>query len=607
MLKDIVTTCPQCKQETTLAVSAPDPGSRVDQRLSVTICRKCKVRLVTVTDPDGTVHLGLFEDLAKSKAFPVVASVDGAFGLTEIVRIPYALWQPRGVEIGEFKHRPEWADALRSALADAQAKPRPLSVPRRIFLSYRWGNAQADAWVEALYGELQRRGNDVEFDRRAQREARPPAIPELVARVAGCHVFLAVLDPGYIERIAKAASGPAAEGWVTDEFHTALAFAGQGVVKLLGLLRAGDRLPAAFRAFAHGEAGNTFDVRNPDALLPILDRFFVQFGALPEKRRAAQAATALHASRRAFDAGQAHAALDHADEACKLVPGLADGFAQRARVAYRLEQHAPALRDAQRAFEIDPTLDEMLIYGAAAANDLGQWRDGARMSRMVLERDRVQANAHYLVGRALSEMDRIDAALAHFRIARKHQLPLIALFGHAGNTCRRANDPAEALDWYDQGLAKAPNHPALLANATAAAMEAGRPTEALQRLQLLAKHHRDYPDLPMLVATLTRWCEQEDLPPPVLLPRVSSLPAVATVACNDCGTRLPLADKEQVLCIGCGVALVLSKDPCPCCDSPGKVPLVLPGATPSCPYCRGGSLRYTPMASGKKRVRKPKA
>lgn len=597
MLKDIITTCPRCKQETVLAVAAPEPESDAEKKVSATSCRKCKARIVAVTYPDGTVQLGLLEmDDPDPKPLAAEATLDSAFGLAEIVRIPYALWQPRGEETEKFKHRPAWAKALRGALLDAQAKPRPLSVPRRIFISYRWGDPEEDAWVDALCRELEVRGNHIEFDRRAQWEARPPSVPELVARIAGCHFFLAVLDPGYIERVATLASAPAAEGWVTDEFHTALAFAGKGILTLLGLLRAGNRLPPAFRAFAPGEAGNTFDVRSRDALLPILDRFFVQFGTLLGKEPATQAAAALHASRRALDAGEAQTAFDCADEACRLVPGLADGFAQRARVAYGLKRPADALRDARRAFEIDPTLDEMLVYGAAAACDLREWREAARMGRMVLERDREQANAHYLVGKALNELDQVDAALAHFEIARKRQLALISLYNDAGSTCRRAANPAKALEWYRQGLANAPHDPVLLTNATAAAMEAGRATQALETLKLLATHHSDCADLPGLASILARWC-QEDLPPPVLLRRVLRPPAIATVACSDCGAHIPLADEGQLLCAGCGAVLPLSIDRCPCCDSAGKVPVFFPGASAMCPYCGGGTLCYTPAAS----------
>lgn len=597
MLKDITTTCPRCGQQTVLAVAAPEPGSDAEKAVSSTSCRKCKARIIAVTHADGTVQLGLWEpDEAEPQPLRAAATFQSAFGLADIVRIPFALWQPRGEEIGEFKHRPEWAEALHQALRDAQTRPRPLSTPRRIFVSYRWQGAQADAWVAALGRELEARGNLVVFDRETQREAHPPSVPELVARIADCHVFLAVLDPAYIERVAAVESAPIAEGWVTDELHTALAFADKGILTLLGLLREGDRLPPAFRAFVPGEPGNTFDVRDPAALLPTLDRFFVQFGVPPQGEAVGQAASALHESRRAFDAGDAGAALQQADRACRLVPELADGYAQRARVGYRMGRPAESLRDAQRAFQIDPTLDEMLIYAAASASDLTEWHEAARFGRVALERNRKQANAHYLVGKALTELDQVDAALAHFHIARALRLGLISLYNDAGWAWRRAGDPVQGLEWYRQGLERAAGDAALLANATAAAIEAGRAMEAFESLKLLADLHPDFSDIGFLGSTLARWC-QEDAPPPVLSRRVVRPPAIGVVTCSECAAHVPLTEENQMLCAGCGAVVPPSIDPCSCCGAAGRVLPTL-GLDSSCPYCGGGTLRYALAASG---------
>lgn len=591
MLKDVTTTCPCCGQETVLAIAVPDPGSGKERMGSWTSCRKCKVRIIAVTRSDGSVDLASWKDDADPESLRVATTLDSVFGLAEVVRIPFALWQPRGEAIGEFEHRPEWAQALTKALRDAQAKPRPLSVPRRIFVSYRWQSNDEDPWVAGLGRELRARGNLVVFDRDAQREARPPSVPELVARIANCHVFLAVLDPGYMERVVAVESAPIAEGWVTDEFRTALAFADKGILTLLGLLREGNVLPPAFREFGPGQAGNTFDVREPASLVPTLDHFFVQFGVAPDGEAAAQAATALHQSRKAFDVGDKAAALEQADRACELVPELPDGYAQRARVAYRMGHPADSLRDSRRAFQIDPTLDEMLIYAAASANDLTEWHKAAALARLALERNRKQANAHYLVGKALNELDQVDAALAHFEIARKLKLGLVSLYNDAGWAARRAGNPAQGLLWYQQGLEHAPGDAALLGNATAAAMEAGKPTEALNWLQLLARLHPDMPDVRFLASTLARWCQDEAAPPPILSQRVARPPAIGTVTCSECTAHVPLIEKGQMLCAGCGAVVPRSIDPCSCCGSAGKA-LGSLGLESICPYCGTGAMRY---------------
>jgi tetratricopeptide (TPR) repeat protein len=579
-----------------VSVCVPEPGSGADKQVSSTSCARCRARILTVTHRDGTVQLAPWSpDDAPTGPLVAASTSSTAFGLSEIMRFPFALWQPRGEQVGVFEHRPEWAQALREALREAQDRPRPLSVPRRIFVSYRWGTPAEDAWVDALRRQLEARGNAVELDRKAEREAQPPSVPELVARIAGCHVFLAVLDSGYIERVAPTKSRPRAEGWVTDEFHTALAFASRGLLVLLGLLRQGDRLPAAFRLFAPGEAGNTFDVRDPGSLEVSLDRLFVQFGVAPQAEAARSAAVALHESRQALAAGDVETALAEADRACELVPDLADGFAQRARVGYQAGRAAQVLHDAQRAFGIDPTLDEMLIHAAASACDLGRWSETARAARLALERNRDDANAHYLVGEALNEMDQLEPALAHFQVAHDLGLDLVALYNDAGSASRRAGRPAQGLEWCRLGLEKAPGDPALLANATAAAIEAGRPAEAYASLNLLAQENPDSGEVAVLATTLARWCQEEEgTPPPVLSRRVAPILDARTVACTVCAARIQLADDRQLLCGGCGAVLPPSIEPCACCGGAGKVAPALQRS--SCPFCRKGTLRPAPRA-----------
>lgn len=511
------------------------------------------------------------------------------FNLSEVFRTPFAVWQPRANEIGEFTHRPEWAAALHKALHEAQASPRPLSVPRRIFISYRWGDPTANAWVNTLRQQLELRGNYVEFDQTAQRETDPPSVPELVGRIAGCHIFLAVLDPGYLERVVAVDSKDVGKGWVTDEFHTALAFAENGSLNIMGFLRDGNHLHPAFRPFVPGIAGNTFDVRDPRALVPILDQFFVQFGAMPDEKIAVRAAAALHASQQAFVAGNTRGAIDHAEEACRLVPGLADGFAQRARMAYRARLPAQAFQDARHAVKIDPTMTEMLVYAAAAATDLEQWREAAHFARVVLERDRAQANAHYLIGKALTRLSQEDAALAHFEIARGLKLMLPSLYNDAGALCRRLGNPVKALEWFGEGLNLAPLDSVLLVNSTAAAMEAGRADLAIETLDLLAKHHPKAPQLNLLTSTLTHWC-QADLAPPALSPRILRPPSVGIITCSDCPANVAVLEDTQMLCAGCGALLTSQK--CDCCGSTGMVAPAFEGAPFQCPYCGQGFLHY---------------
>ncbi len=539
--KDIEVICPKCGQETTLGVSAPDPASAAERRITISTCRKCSGSILTVTEPDGTIRLSCFDlENQPQEEITAEATIDSVFQLSDILHIPFSLWQPRGLEIEKFKIRPEMEEALRRALAEAQEKPRPLSVPRRIFISYRWGNesgsTEEDAWVEMLCQELEARGNHVVFDKKSIREKR--SVFELVSRIAECHIFLAVLDSGYIERVATDQL-ERQEGWVTDEFETALAFANRGMVILLGILREGKWLPGPFRPFAHGQPGNTFDVRQKNALIPILDRFFIQFGHVPNEKDAALAAQALDASHKAFKASSYQNALEQANAACDLLPEMSDGFAQRARVLYKMGRPEEALTDAQRALNINPTLEEMLIYGAASACDLGRWQKAANLGRQMLERNRSHGNAHFLVGQALNELDQVEAALAHFHLAKRSKLNLPSLYNNGGYAYRRVGDPVEGLQWYERGLELEPNAIYLLANATAAAIEAGRAMKAYQYLARLSQLYPEFQDISFLTDTLVKFC-QEDGPPPELSKRIQHEKVVGQVDCSHCGAHLLL-------------------------------------------------------------------
>jgi tetratricopeptide (TPR) repeat protein len=377
------------------------------------------------------------------------------------------------------------------------------------------------------------------------------------------------------------------EGWVTDEFHTALAFAERGMTLLLGLLRQGEHLPEGFRMFAPGEAGNTFDVRDTSELLSVLDRYFVQFGSSPDGDASVQAATALHQSSRSMRQGDVQSALDEVSAACELVPELPDGFAQRARILYRTGHPYAALSDAKRALEIDPTLDEMLIFAAASAADLQRWQKAASFARLAVERNRSQANAHFLLGQALDAQDQVQAALCHFMLARRAGLRLPNLYNVGGTAWRRSGAPLQALDWYRAGLKMSPHAAPLLVNATAGAMEAGLPTEAYHFLQELLTYHPSRPEVEALAGILAQWCSQ-DGPLPVLSRQVPLPESSATVDCSACDNHLVLHNGDSMLCSGCGTVLDSSMQQCKYCGCAGKVlPTV---ALMRCPICARGEL-----------------
>ena len=59
--------------------------------------------------------------------------------------------------------------------------------------------------------------------------------------------------------------------------------------------------------------------------------------------------------------------------------------------------------------------------------------------------------------------------------------------------------------------------------------------------------------------------------------------------------HLPLIEKGQMLCAGCGAVVARSIDPCSCCGAAGKA-LGMFGIESKCPYCGTGEMHYASMA-----------
>lgn len=592
MLTEIEIDCLACGQPTAVSVVVPDPDEASAQRMSLSTCRRCRAALMLVTSPTGELSGCVFDGDLHEITTDHLQPIPSPFDLDEVIRHPVGMSRPRETAVETFRLRPEWAEALDHELRAAQMRPRPLSVPRRIFLSYRWGTPAEDAWVGRLHDELTLRGNIVVFDRDQMRRPEPPSIPRLVADIASCHVFLAVLDPGYLERIARGSDAPQQEGWVTDEFHVASALARAGTLVIVGFLRAGDRIPGTFRVFGDSGPGNTFDVRSDAALASVLDQRFVQRGATPDAAVAERAALALHRSHQALGEQRFDDALAAADGACDLVPELADGWAQRARVQTDAGEHHGALRDAIRAIGIDPDLTDMVRLGAGAAAEVGDWNTCARLARGRLERDGGDDVARFLLGAALEELGHVDAARGHLRLAREAGVRSPGLFVHGGFAAMRAGDPEDAMAWFDDGAELVPAAAAFHKNAVLAAIEAERPSDAYERVERYAAACPNDPELAAVVQELTAWL-QRDGPPPRYVPRVDRADVAAVFECDSCGVVIPLRSERSLLCAGCGVVASTPIGSCEVCGSDGRTGSFI-GTV--CPICDSTGATYRSLA-----------
>lgn len=425
--------------QTPIGIASPDLDGSADYKFCLTRCTVCGRRVFVITSADGSLTLCAIggEDPASSEVISTL-SVSSPFALLDVVRIPPSIWQPRAALVGSFNHRPEWKEELARALQRRQDNPRPLSLPRHVFVSYRWGTPESDSWVAQLAHLLAECGNEVVFDRTESFPTGDLPIPELVSRIADCHFFIAVLDAGYIERITPQSRGEAPEGWVWDEFQTALSLSEAGIVQLIGFLRDDTPLPTFFRVFRPRMQGNTFDVRSRGALKATVDLYFAQTGSLPSEEVANQASTALHRSVIAEKTGNMQEAYHHAKQSARLVPELPDGHVRLALMSYRTLRIDEALAAAERAVELYPGNDSALIVAAAAAADLSRWKQCMCISRIILERDSGNHNARYILGRGLNAVGQVDAAIAHLDVARMAMGHPPQIGNEAGTAYRRA-------------------------------------------------------------------------------------------------------------------------------------------------------------------------
>ena len=516
---------------------------------------------------------------------------DRFLGMEEILRLPDGSPRPRDEALALVGHRAVWVAELGEALRRRTAAAPPLSVPRRIFLSYRWGSAEDDAWVERLAEDLSARGNEVTLDRWLQKGDRPPTVPELVAGIADCHVFLAVLDPGYVERLGRADDSTIQDGWVFDEYQVATGLTYARRLRMVGLLRSGDDLPRGFAMFGPQGAGNTFDVRNLEQLPRVLDHLFPPTGPAPAPEAAARHQELLNESYAALAAGRADEAYGLAAQVAGAAPDLMDGHAQMARVAHLSDRAQDGLWDAARALEIDPHSVELLEIGADCAYHSGDRLLAARLAARVVPGTR-SPTAHLVLGNSLDELGQPFAGAAHMEIAAALAPGVPSVHNDAGMAYRRAGQPRKALACFERGLAVDPTDQHLLVNQAAAAVEAGDGPMGRRAIELLNRAYPRHPVVPQLSEILRTW-ESSGGPPPTLMERVPTREPVGVVRCSNCTAEIPFVAPDEGLCATCGAEVFEAFRPCQVC---GSESVVLPGLEPEgswgCPYCRTGTLAF---------------
>jgi tetratricopeptide (TPR) repeat protein len=157
------------------------------------------------------------------------------------------------------------ADLVNAATVSGGKAP---AKPPRLFISYRWGTEEQDAWVTRLVSVLQARGYDVVFDRNVQ--SRPLPVPDLVALIAGCTHFVPILTEGYRRRVETRPDAALVieDGWVFDEYQVAVRLSAAGWLTFQGVWCSGPVLPSPFTR------ENVCDFRDEAAFDARMDKHF---------------------------------------------------------------------------------------------------------------------------------------------------------------------------------------------------------------------------------------------------------------------------------------------------------------------------------------------
>jgi tetratricopeptide (TPR) repeat protein len=647
MLDTITISCPKCQQTTKLAVASAS-GSELAG--SASACRACRARLLTFTRPDGQIlivdgeskgddgaprvlavispvsrsgyrvvppeHLGIFDrgvPRAPVERKPTGASdadlKNNVFSEEQVLYRPDGSRRPPKDAAKLVGWRAVWIAQLNEALRERLAGPPPLSFPPGIFISYRWGTQAENDWTAELARQLTARGYPVIFDREKPAELD---VPEMVSQIADCRFFLAVLDPGYVERLGSGGANEATkDGWVFDEYNTAAFLSNQGQLRILGLLRNGSQLPRGFREPVPGRPGNAMDVRTPKQLALVLDEAFPPIQGGPDAAMAGKARGLLRESHEELCAGHYQEAFDKAQELAHLLPGVVDGPAQQVRVALRAGAVEVGWEAAEQALKLAPESRELLLAAGSFAGDIGRHREAITHLAALLQSPGDDpslnlAGAHSALGNSLDEFDQVYPAIAHLELGRSLQPANPDLHGTLGYVYRRAGELERAIECLRAGLKLQPDHLKLLENLTAAAIEAGRFGEARTALGKLAA--LGYPD----VAGLQKRLERAAAKPgePTRLVKRYQVPAAAVwCKCTECAARIPLDAAGGTLCVGCGSSLPSEPGACPNCGASGRISPSVPGLAFECPYCRRGQLGLAGKQAAKAprtRVKNPK-
>lgn len=304
------------------------------------------------------------------------------------------------------------------AIEDRESEPQARNYPPAVFIAYKWGEPEHQAWVRDLAEELKRRGYRVLLDRDhlAEDASNFDEVPAYIARLVGSDICLVVVTEAYLDLVEARHHKTS---WVFDEFNTAVSLANHGRLWLCAIWKDPAVRPASPTLRAH-----VIDARHAPLDPSVLDADFPPYAGptLDDGERARLLTFVRQADEMLSDPDPnlpgirdwlaAHQKFEQLYDFQVRLSRLywLSGMAQEAYVtALPL---LPECRDPDQALQFAQALDS-----AGAHSELFRFLHRARGRGVVPE----SASLHYFLGETLVELNSPIAARNHFQWLRSHR------------------------------------------------------------------------------------------------------------------------------------------------------------------------------------------
>lgn len=476
-----------------------------------------------------------------------------------------------------YGNRGVWIAALNSEIRDKLRRPRLKGYPPRIFISYRWESEEHKAWVRKLASRLRERGFEVLLDQFQSMEGSRLNVPKYVSSIAECHYFVIIITSGYCEVVDRSGKGP--DGWVFDEYQTALSFSKGALIKIICILKEGKKPPPG--------CGKLIDLRNVKDSFSVIDEVFHYEGPVLSHEEQEELVSLIESIKNMISTGNYGDALSKLEQHRKYSETLE--YRRMLSTVYAgIGKQNEAIEMAEsilREYNLDP---ETLLQIGDVLSSCGMKKQALKCIVHLSKTEFDPARVHYLMGNILDDLHSFRAAINHLKYSVLHANDHPLILNDLGMVYRHDCQLEKAEDCFRRALVTRPEYELPLVNLIATLCGLGRTKEAEERCDAALQLYPYNTDLITLKAAISRGNVG------IVGPRI--VKTGIDYSCDHCGAIYHLDLKKECICGDCGTLYSGVKQRCPCCENDGVVPLELEFAglnvnfEIACPICRKGSL-----------------